>query len=98
LDRHPHRSPTQCLRGCDEVRGRADLVLQVYIGLVDDHGIDTDPCHHGEMLWWMVVDSDVHQIHQAYLPGKGDLDGVYFLKRKVQVSCQQVAGAGRYQP
>src|SRR4249919_749794 len=36
-------------------------------------------------------------IYQAYLPVKGDLDGVYFLKWKVQVSSQQVAGAGRYQ-
>ena len=84
--------------GRDEVRRRADLVLQVFIGLVHDHGIDTDPCHHGEMLWRTVVDSDPHQIYQAYLPAKGDLDGVDFLKWKIQVSSQQVAGAGRYQP
>lgn len=49
------------------------------------------------MLRRTVVDSDPHQIYQADLPGKGNLDCVEFLKWKIEVSSQQVAGAGRYQ-
>ena len=50
------------------------------------------------MLWGTVVDSDPDQIYPALLSVEGDVDGVYFLKWKVQVSSQQVAGASWYQP
>jgi hypothetical protein len=50
------------------------------------------------MLCWTVVDGDLHQIYRAYLAAEGDLDGVDFFKWQIQVSRQQVAGAGRYQP
>jgi hypothetical protein len=90
-------SRPKCLRRCNEVRRRANLVLQVFIGLIHDHGIDADPCHHGEMLRRTVVDSDLHQVNLAYLPAEGDLDGVCFLKWKIEVSSQQITGAGRHQ-
>ena len=38
------------------------------------------------MLRLPVVDGDLDQIYLAYLPGKGDLDSVDFLKWKIQVS------------
>ena len=38
------------------------------------------------MLRRTVVDGELHQIHQAYLPVKGNLDGVHFPKWKIQVS------------
>src|SRR5687768_285321 len=50
------------------------------------------------MLWCTVVDCDPDQIYRALLPVEGDVDGVSFFKWQVQVSCQQVAGASRYQP
>src|SRR5688572_13373646 len=50
------------------------------------------------MLWCTVVDCDPDQIYRALLPVEGDVDGVSFFKWKVHVSCQQVAGASRYQP
>ena len=56
---------------------------------------DTDPCQHGGMLRCTVVDSDSHQINQAYLPAGGDLDSVYFLKWKIKVPSQQTQSNDR---
>ncbi len=42
------------------------------------------------MLRLPVIDGDLDQIYLAYLPAKGDLDSVDFLKWKIQVSSQQM--------
>ena len=40
------------------------------------------------MLRLPVIDGNLHQIQLAYLPAQSDLDGVQFLKWKIQVSSQ----------
>jgi hypothetical protein len=54
--------------------------------------------YHGEVFLWSIINSDFDQVDGAGVAAKGDLDRRSFLQREIDITSEQVGGAGGYQP
>ena len=94
-DLHLHRGIARGLDAGDEVREPADLLLELVVDAVHDHGVHAEPGHHQEAGVGAGVGLVGAEVDRPVLAAERDIEGIAGVERYAEVAGQQVAGAVR---